>query len=90
MRADYYYDWAGGLIWLSVPPRSDAGAAVIRAAIARHGGGHATLMRASDAVRLAVPVFEPQAEPLALLSARVKDSFDPQRILNPGRMGGTI
>jgi glycolate oxidase FAD binding subunit len=31
-------------------------------------------------------VFQPQAVPLARLSARVKDSFDPQRILNPGRM----
>ena len=89
-RADHYYDWAGGLIWLSLPPRADAGAAVIRAAIARHGGGHATLVRANEDVRLAVPVFEPQVEPLASLSARVKDSFDPQRILNPGRMGGSI
>ena len=87
---DYFYDWAGGLIWLTLSPRSDAGAAIIRATIASNGGGHATLMRASDDVRLAVPVFEPQAEPLALLTARVKDSFDPQRILNPGRMAGSI
>lgn len=87
---DYYFDWAGGLIWLALPPRADAGAAVIRAAIARQGGGHATLMRAGEDVRLAVPVFEPQSEPLAALSARVKDSFDPQRILNPGRMGDRL
>jgi glycolate oxidase FAD binding subunit len=73
-----------------LPPRSDAGAAIIRTAIAHHGGGHATLMRASDDVRLAAPVFEPQAEPLAALSARVKESFDPQRILNPGRMNSAI
>ncbi|MFM9843270.1 MAG: glycolate oxidase subunit GlcE [Dongiaceae bacterium] len=87
-RVDHYYDWAGGLIWLTLPPRSDASATIIRSAIARHGGGHATLVRASKDVRIAVPVFEPQAEPLAALTARVKDSFDPQRILNPGRIGG--
>jgi glycolate oxidase FAD binding subunit len=43
-------------------------------------------MRAPDALRAAIPVFEPQAGALAALSARVKDSFDPRRILNPGRM----
>jgi glycolate oxidase FAD binding subunit len=37
-------------------------------------------------VRRAVPVFEPQAPPLAALAARVKLSFDPHGILNPGRM----
>jgi glycolate oxidase FAD binding subunit len=84
--AEYYYDWAGGLIWLALPATDDASAAAIRAAVARHGGGHATLMRGSDALRLAVPVFEPQAGPLAALTARVKEAFDPRRILNPGRL----
>jgi glycolate oxidase FAD binding subunit len=56
----------------------------IRAELARFGG-HATLMRAPDDLRLAVPVFQPQPEPLAALSRRVKDSFDPHRILHPGR-----
>jgi glycolate oxidase FAD binding subunit len=35
-----------------------------------------------------VPVFEPQAEALAALSARLKAQFDPLGILNPGRMYG--
>ena len=34
----------------------------------------------------AVPVYQPQAPALAALSRRVKDSFDPKRVLNPGRM----
>jgi glycolate oxidase FAD binding subunit len=37
-------------------------------------------------LRAAVPVFEPQAPELAALTARVKDGFDPKRLLNPGRM----
>jgi glycolate oxidase FAD binding subunit len=37
-------------------------------------------------MRLAVPVFEPQPAALAALARRVKDGFDPRRILNPGRM----
>ena len=44
------------------------------------------LVRAPDALRAAVPVFEPPDPALAALSARVKDGFDPRRILNPGRM----
>lgn len=79
-----YFDWAGGLIWLAVPEGTDAAAATVRGALA--GQGHATLMRAGDAVRAAVPVFQPQDEGLAALGRRVRESFDPQRILNRGRM----
>ncbi len=78
-------DWAGGLLWLAVQGAEDGGAAAIRTALAG-ADGHATLIRGSRALRSAVPVFQPQAPALARLTARVKDSFDPQRILNPGRM----
>ena len=81
-----YYDWGGGLVWLALPPTPDAGHQVVRRALAAAGGGHATLLRAAEAVRAAVPVFEPQDDALAALSARVKDAFDPKRVLNPGRM----
>ena len=39
------------------------------------------------AVRAEVAVFQPPAPALAALSARVKESFDPKRLFNPGRMG---
>jgi glycolate oxidase FAD binding subunit len=78
-------DWAGGLLWLAVDDGTDGGAARIRAAL-EASGGHATLIRASAELRRAVPVFQPQDPALARLSARVKDSFDPERILNRGRM----
>jgi glycolate oxidase FAD binding subunit len=83
MDLRYVLDWAGGLIWLDVPPTEDAGSAVIRGAMR---SGHATLMRAPEGVRAAVDVFHPQAPALAALSARVKDSFDPRHLFNPGRM----
>ena len=87
LDARFFFDWAGGLIWLSVPVGEDAGAAAVRGALAAAGrGGHATLFRAPDTVRARVAVFEPQPAPLAALSARVKRQFDPQGVLNPGRM----
>jgi glycolate oxidase FAD binding subunit len=79
----YLFDWAGGLVWLEVPPSHDAAAALVRSSFA---SGHATLIRAPEATRAAVDVFQPQAAALAALSGRVKDAFDPRHILNPGRM----
>ena len=38
------------------------------------------------AARAAIDVFEPQAEPLAALTLRVKQAFDPKGVLEPGRM----
>src|SRR5690606_33335996 len=84
--AEVLYDWAGGLIWVALPPREDAGASLVRGALAAHGGGHATLIRAPAAVRAAIDVFQPQDEGVAALSRRVKDGFDPLRLLNAGRM----
>ncbi len=81
--ADWFYDWAGGLVWLSLDPTEDAGAAVVRGAMT---GGHATLFVAPDTTRARVAVFDELPGPLASLSRRVKDGFDPLGILNPGRM----
>jgi glycolate oxidase FAD binding subunit len=80
------YDWSGGLVWLALPPSADADHAMVRAAFGGTGG-HATLIRAPEAVRAAVPVFQPQSPALAALAQRVKESFDPKGLFNPGRMG---
>jgi glycolate oxidase FAD binding subunit len=81
-----YYDWSGGLVWLALPPSADGDHTIVRGAIGP-AGGHATLIRAPDAVRTGVPVFHPQPAALAGLALRVKESFDPKRLFNPGRMG---
>jgi len=80
-----YYDWGGGLIWLSVPEVDDAGARAIRAALAS-SGGHATLVRGSPDLRSRIDVFQPLAAPLLKITAGIKAGFDPDAILNPGRM----
>jgi glycolate dehydrogenase FAD-binding subunit len=83
--AELLYDWAGGLVWAALPAAEDAGALLVRATVAA-AGGHATLIRAPAAVRAAVEVFQPEPAALAALTARVRKSFDPKRVLNPGRM----
>jgi glycolate oxidase FAD binding subunit len=81
----HFYDWGGGLIWLSVPEANDSGARTIRAALASTGG-HATLVRGSPDLRSRVDVFEPLAASLMKITTGIKASFDPDAILNPGRM----
>ena len=86
--AEGFYDWGGGLIWLSLDAGEagrDGGASAVRAATIP-AGGHATLVVASDDVRATAPVFEPLHGALAALTRRVKSGFDPRGVFNPGRM----
>lgn len=85
--AEAYLDWAGGLVWLAVDAPKQGAHEPIRDALSETaGGGHATLVRGSASLRSAAPVFQPQPAPVAALTRRIKDAFDPNRILNPGRM----
>ena len=83
--AEVVYDWGGGLVWVVADAAPDAGQPVIRSAVAA-SGGHALLVRATPDQRASLDVFQPQADGLAGLTRRVKESFDPHRVLNRGRM----
>ena len=78
LPGDTLIEWGGALRWLA----SDADASAIRDA-ARVAGGHATLFRCADK---SAGAFHPLPEPLMALHRRLKHSFDPAGILNPGRM----
>jgi glycolate oxidase FAD binding subunit len=86
LDARIFFDWSGGLVWCAVAgAEADGGSTIVRAA-AKAAAGHATLVRASAELRGRIPIFEPQPPALEALSRRIKESFDPRRILNPGRM----
>ncbi len=88
LNARVYYDWAGGAVWLEVDESVDGGASLIRNLLKQIVGqdGRATLMRAPTAVRMVVSPLQPLEPGLAMLNERVRRQFDPQGILNPGRM----
>lgn len=86
--ADAFYDWQGGLLWIRMAHEAEAGP--LRGLMPKFGGGHATLVRAPEAMRAEVPVFEPQPPALAALSKRLKQEFDPKDILNPRRIGAEL
>ncbi|WP_422374996.1 glycolate oxidase subunit GlcE [Roseibium sp.] len=85
IELDAIYDWSGGLVWLTCTD-GDTHQAKIRMALDAVGGGHATLVRADASTRSNLDVFQPQPAPLAALSRRLKEQFDPKGVLNPGRM----
>ena len=71
-------EWGGALRWLA----TDADARTVRAAAAL-SGGHATLFRASDK---SAGVFQPLPPALQTIHRKLKQTFDPAGIFNPGRM----
>jgi glycolate oxidase FAD binding subunit len=77
LDGDTLIDWGGAQRWI----RTDQPAGDVReAAIA--AGGHATRFRDSDRD----DVFHPLSHSMLALQQRLKASFDPAGILNPGRM----
>ncbi len=71
-------EWNGAQRWW----RTSAAPLVVRAAAAT-AGGHATLLRAADK---SAGVFTPVSDVLLRIHRGLKQAFDPQRILNPGRL----
>jgi glycolate oxidase FAD binding subunit len=77
LEGETLLDWGGAQRWI----RTDRPADVIRRA-AGAAGGHATRFRDHDRD----DVFHPLPAPLLALQQRLKASFDPAGILNPGHM----
>jgi len=71
-------EWGGAQRWL----RTDRDAATIRATVSA-AGGHATLFRGGDKSE---GVFQPLQPAVARIHERLKNSFDPAHIFNPGRL----
>ncbi|MCM2306007.1 MAG: glycolate oxidase subunit GlcE [Sulfuritalea sp.] len=74
-------EWGGAQRWL----RADADAAQLRE-IAARAGGHATLFRGGHGEQRAGGVFTPLQPALMEVHRRLKQSFDPYGVFNPGRL----
>jgi glycolate oxidase FAD binding subunit len=78
LSGEQLVEWGGAQRWLC----TSTPAATVRAA-AEQAGGHATLFRAQDK---SAGVFAPLAPPLDRIHRQLKRAFDPDQILNPGRL----
>jgi glycolate oxidase FAD binding subunit len=85
LECDVFYDWGGGLIWLAAANDQEQVGDITRDAIGLLGG-HATLLRGSPELRRSCDVFQSQSPELLRLTKSLKEKFDPEAVLNPGRM----
>jgi FAD/FMN-containing dehydrogenase len=78
LGGEQFIEWNGAQRWC----KTTVSASQVRA-VAAAAGGHATLMRGADK---SSGVFTPLDEVLMRIHRGLKQSFDPARILNPGRL----
>lgn len=81
LKGEQLIEWGGAQRWLKVDADADMAQRIRRTAAAV--GGHTTLFRGGDKD---VGVFHPLAPAVAKIHERLKASFDPSNIFNPGRM----
>jgi len=81
-------DWGGALIWVSLPCGGDAQAVNLRALLPPDA--FAMLVVAPPAVRARQSVFQPRPAAQTAVENRVRQSFDPDGLLNPGRMAPVV
>ena len=80
----YYIDWGGALVWIEAFELSEEMLESIRKKIVRLGG-YITLIKYSNYLPYVEDVFTINRDRFNI-SQNIKKSFDPKRILNPGKM----
>ena len=80
----YYLDWGGALMWLEVFELSEEMFESIRKKVVKCGG-YVTMIKNSNYLPYVEDVFTISSERFNI-SQNIKKSFDPKRILNPGKM----
>jgi len=80
----YYIDWGGALMWLEAFELSEEMFESIRRKVVKIGG-YVTMIKNSDYLPYVEEVFTINRDRFNI-SQNIKKSFDPKRILNPGKM----
>ena len=80
----YYLDWGGALMWMEAFELSEEMFESIRKKVVKHGG-YVTMIKNSNYLPYVEDVFTINRDRFNI-SQSIKKSFDPKRILNPGKM----
>ena len=80
----YYLDWGGALIWMEAYQLSEEMFESIRRKVVKLGG-YMTMIKNSEYLPYVEDVFTINRDRFNI-SQNIKKSFDPKRILNPGKM----
>ena len=80
----YYIDWCGSLYWIEVQSKKNTKVGEIKNLI-NELGGYLTVIKTSNEYDYEETIFTVDDTRL-LISEKIKKSFDPKRIFNPGKM----
>ena len=80
----YYIDWCGSLFWIEVQSKKNIKVGEIKNLI-KELGGYLTIIKTSNEYDYEEMIFTVDDTRL-LISEKIKKSFDPKRIFNPGKM----
>ena len=80
----YYIDLCGSLFWIEVPAKKNIKVKEIKK-MAIEFGGYLTIIKTSPDYDYDETIFTVDDVRL-MISKKIKESFDPKRILNPGKM----
>ena len=81
---NYFLDWGGSLIWVELEKISLKILREIKDIIQRHSG-YFTIIKVEDDLKASADIFT--IDPIKYkISEKIKKSFDPKRIFNPGKM----
>jgi len=80
----YYIDWCGSLFWIEVLEEENIQIKEMKETIINLGG-YLTIVKKSESLSSDIDIFTINDTRL-LLSQKIKESFDPKKLLNPGKM----
>ena len=80
----YYVDWCGSLFWIEVDSKKEEKIRYLKK-MANDFGGYLTVIKTSSEYDYGEAIFTVDKVRL-MISEKIKQSFDPKRILNPGKM----
>ena len=81
---NYFLDWGGSLIWLQIEEINTKMLKEIKDII-QSAKGYLTVIKTEEDMKATIDVFT--VDPIKYkISEKIKKSFDPKRILNPGKM----
>ncbi len=83
-KGQYFIDWGGNLIWLQLDNISSKILKDIRNSV-KESLGYLTIIKIEEDLKASADIFT--IDPIKYkISEKIKKSFDPKRILNPGKM----
>jgi glycolate oxidase FAD binding subunit len=80
----YYIDWCGSIFWIEVPAKKNMKIKELKDK-SKEYGGYLTIIKTSPNFDYEETIFTVDDVRL-MISKKIKESFDPKRILNPGKM----